>query len=491
MRITAIVSLLLFLLSASVAAETMTLKQTLDRLIENTTRGRLIAGRREVSQARFKAERIGYFLPEISLNASGPTYQEREDYDTYFGFTDPFFFKRTNVSGGGNLRLKQKIITGGDLTFETQLNMRSDEYPIPVYGESFELVGRSTATDKRRIGNFYLQFSQPLFQTSDSRSAYKDARDNLDKADIEWRINRAELKKEGVKAFFDLLVAEVEQDISEKNSQLGEYNAKWDSVKFEEGVITEEAWIECKSDRLEKKLAFFDAQANYEEKINEFNHLLDLPSGTSRSFDIPPTPQPPDINRAQWLLNNSANAGEADLARVEMEIAERELGKTQNNAGINGTLNASYAIGRGTVTQTKPDTTFEEKLDTRDWRVSINFNYPIWDGGASGANVRSQELTYESARLEFVAAERNARNKMTILLKRLEINNSKLSLLEQELELADRKLVDAKDRFTRGLISDGTLLENKVYYLEAQKNRLTTLKDYYLDLTELEKTEQP
>jgi hypothetical protein len=38
------------------------------------------------------------------------------------------------------------------------------------------------------------------------------------------------------------------------------------------------------------------------------------------------------------------------------------------------------------------------------------------------------------------------------------------------------------------MISDGALLENRVYYFEAQNKRLATLKNYMLDLTELEKT---
>jgi outer membrane protein TolC len=77
---------------------------------------------------------------------------------------------------------------------------------------------------------------------------------------------------------------------------------------------------------------------------------------------------------------------------------------------------------------------------------------------------------------------------MEIRLQRIEINNAKLSLLTQEVDLAETKLRDAESRFKDGLISEATLLENRIYFLEARKSRLTTLKDYYLDLTELEKT---
>ncbi len=80
---------------------------------------------------------------------------------------------------------------------------------------------------------------------------------------------------------------------------------------------------------------------------------------------------------------------------------------------------------------------------------------------------------------------------MTILLKRIEINHSKLVLLEQELTLAEKKLGDAEGRHTQGLLSDGGLLENRSAWLDTRKKQLTTMKSYYLDLTELEKTELP
>jgi len=306
---------------------------------------------------------------------------------------------------------------------------------------------------------------------------------------VEWRINRADLKKEGITAFFDLLTADIDRQIAESNSQLADYNARWDSVKFDDEVITEGAWIESKSERLEKKLALFDAQANYEEKINDFSHLLDFPFGHKVTLEAPSIPRRPDSRKAQRLLDNAETTGETELARIAMETARRELDEVRNSAGLNGTLNASYAIGRGTVIRSKEKGESEEDVNTKDWQVSLNFTYPIWDGGASGAGIHSQELTCESARLEYQAARRNARNKMLILLKRLEINGSKLALLEQELELARHKLADAENRYNEGLISDGALLENRVYCLEAQKNRLTTMKGYYLDLTELEKSE--
>lgn len=473
---------LLLILASAGNAEKITLDAALNRLIGTSARGKIVNGQREVAQAQFSAQRIGYYLPEISLNTTLPTFRKSQSYDRYFGFSDPIFFKSTAISGTGNIQLKQKVITGGDLTLQAVVDLRNDEYP--AFGDN----GIVTATDKRRLGNLYLQFTQPLFKASESRTAYSDARDNLAKAEIEWRASQADLKKEGINAYFDLLTAEVDRQSAEQDSHLAEYNAKWDSVKFAAGAITEEAWLTTRSTRIEKQLGLYDVSATFEEKVNGLNHLLDYPADSKPELVEPATPAPPDSNRVRWFLENAEKGSETELSRIKMEMAERSLNTTRSGMGINGSLRTSYAVGRGTV---NPGLSEDQKIDTRDWQVTVDLSYPIWDGGASSAGLRSQELSYESARLEYQASQRSAKNKLAILLKRLEINQSKLSLLDQELELSRRKLNDAQGRYDKGIISDKTFLEIKLADLKTQKDRLTALKNYYLDLAELEKVGTP
>jgi outer membrane protein TolC len=501
MRKTVFACLIACFLVGIARGETVTLNSALDRLLNETTRGRIITGEREVAHSKYRAERIGYYIPEISFNTTLPSYQQSQDFGYRSGYTEPIFYKDKSIASSGNLQLKQKIITGGDLTLSATYNLSDqDNYPVTsfrqvaVEGEPDSTIIISELTTgiyRRRGGNFSIQFSQPIFRNSESRSSYLDARDNLNKADVQWRATAADLKKEGISAYFDLITADIDLQIANYQSQLADFNAKWDSVKYNDSVITEEAWIESKSARLEKRLAMFDAEATFQEKTNDYNHLMDYPSGAGIELQIPSVPEKPDEKERRFLLANVDKTAESELARLNMEMAERGLSRTRSSMGLNGTLNATYSSGRGEIKKSLPMEETTDRTDTKDWRVSFEITYPIWDGGASGANLHSQELAYESARLEYLAAERNAKNKMEILLKRIEINHAKLSLLEQELDLAEQKLQDAEERHEIGMISDGALLENRVFYFEARKNRLATLKNYYLDITELEKIELP
>ncbi len=495
--------LCLCILVSTLAAEEYTLEQTLDKLLNNSTRGQIIRGQFDVSEAKFQAEKVGYYLPEISLKSTLPSISEVERFGDIANIGDPLLYTTRNSSRSSNIEMKQKIVTGGDLSISGNYVWSESKTPRPFnYNNNVYVVPSLT---KRTGSNVKFSLSHPIFSTSDSRSAYNSARNNLQQAQIQWIVDQADLKKEGVTAYVDLLVADVEKQMANYNSQKANLTAKWDSVKFTDGILTEEEFVESKSDRLEKQLALFDTEASYEEKLNEFKHLMDLKSSEDITLSIPMTPEMITANKLQWLKVNSEFSSETLLAKKKMEIAEQDLKNTRSSGGLNGSVNLSYQIGDEESDFSKNlkidavdpddrvDSTFilASSNPTSDWRISVELSYPLWDGGASKANVRSSELAYESARLEYLAEQRNAKNKMAIAIKRMEINYSKLQLLKDELVLAEKKLQDAKDKFQEGIISESTLLENRVYYLEAAKSRLTTLKDYYHDMIDLEKTDTP
>lgn len=460
------------------SGEELTVDSAIDRLLNDAPRGKIVSGEREVAEAKYNAERLGYIVPQISLSANTP-YSSREDYTNYGGFSEPFLAERTSANATGTINLTQKVPTGADVSLSASMNLLRDEYP----GSN-----RLTITDKRRIGNFRLEFTQPIFRTSDSRSQYLVARDNSTKADVQYKIDRVELKKEGITAYFDLLAARVDLDIAESERDKAAYTAYWDSVKFEDGVLNEDAYLESVADRLEKNLAAYDAQTTLEEKEITLRHLLGYPEGTELHLDVPDPQSPPSAKERHSYLSLADKSAETELARINTEIAERELENSRSETGLNGTLSANLSQGRGRVEQTGSISgDFEDRIETNGWGVSVNLNYPLWDGGASGANNHSLQLAYESAQLTYEQEKRNARNRTSVLLRKMEINYSKLSLLRQEIDLSERKYGEAQQRFEDGIINNGTLLENKIYWLTARKDYLTTLRDYLIDLTELEK----
>ncbi|MDH3938793.1 MAG: hypothetical protein OEV68_15830, partial [candidate division Zixibacteria bacterium] len=60
--------LLMFVPSAS--AEVLTLDEAIDIAVNRTGRGGIIEGNFEVAEQQYFAEKIGFYLPEISINAT-------------------------------------------------------------------------------------------------------------------------------------------------------------------------------------------------------------------------------------------------------------------------------------------------------------------------------------------------------------------------------------------------------------------------------------
>lgn len=128
----------------------------------------------------------------------------------------------------------------------------------------------------------------------------------------------------------------------------------------------------------------------------------------------------------------------------------------------------------------------DDNIKANSWEVSLNFTYPIWDGGASGASVKAARLEEEKAKIEYERSKRSARAQIVNLINRLDVGYRKLDVLNKQIELAKSKLDIAKFRLDDGQISRIIYLESKIDHLEAKDKYLEELKNYLLDKIALE-----
>ena len=86
----------------------------------------------------------------------------------------------------------------------------------------------------------------------------------------------------------------------------------------------------------------------------------------------------------------------------------------------------------------------------------------MWDGGASGAAVRSAHFEAERARLQLAQARQDARAEIDRLLDQLEVSGRRLEILSKQEELAAQKVRVAEERFADERINKVAMLEAEV-----------------------------
>ena len=462
-------------------ARSLTLQEALDIAVGNTGRGRIIEGNLEVAEQQYFAERVGFYVPEISINGRVPTYSVDESYGFYPGTRIKGFVKETNSPVDADITLKQNLITGGDLTLQAFLVDDFKQYPVAEIDNQSDvrnLLIRDIDEAQRR-GTFNFSLQQPLLQPSEAKNTLHNARDDLDLARINQAAETATLKKEVVDAFFGCLRSDLTATINTAKLESARLQADIDSAKLGDGVVSEETWLESAAARLDAELQMFDADQAASQQRRELASLLEWSGSDSLVPEVPSQVVNLTDDEQRAYLTGWPECNDIRKARLEHQKAQRAAKYAASSHGLTGSLKATYGLERGRVEDNLLGPVKKEQLRTNNYGVSLNFSYPLWDGGASSAAIKAKQIEEEQARLTLQKTEKAARNEVENLVTQANLSYRKLSLLQRQIELVRNRRDIAQERFDNGEISRLTFLESEVSLLQAQDKYLEQMQQYY------------
>ncbi len=474
-----VLSIVLLLSQASFAAE-LSLLDALDMALGESNRGAIIDGDLEVAQQLYQAERINFYVPEISVNGKLPFYRVSESFDNIFGQADKTLNRRTNLDFDADITLKQSLITGGDFTLQSRLFNKDSKYPkFDVFNDT---ILETNQINKQ--GQFDFSFTQPLLKPSQPKHDLKNKKDDLKIAEITKIEEIVKLKNEIVDAYFGILQSDLQYQIETYKTESAEIQKNIDSSKFVDQLLSEEQWLTSESNLLDAELDKFDKENEKLEKKRELALLLDLDFSDDINTSTPAITNKLTNQEQKVYINSWEQSVQLVKARHDYDKAKRAADFTASSHGLTGTLEANYSLVRGDIEEAGVTNT----NNTDSWGVSVNFTLPIWDGGSKGAEIKAARLSAQKSHIAFERIKKSAKAQIMTLVNKLGISSQKLVVLQKQIELAKNKLSIAKFRHEDGQISTLELLESKIYYLEAQDKLLLELKEYYKSKFELEGT---
>lgn len=461
------------LFGSGVKAREVTLGQAIKIALEDSDRGRIINGGLEVAEQQYFAERVNFILPEISINGVLPAYSATESFRFFGGQDSKQLIRTTDLNFKSDITLNQALITGGDLTITA--NLKRNDATYPLFGVEVD--------ERANQGIFDFSFEQPLLKPSEPKNRLKNRKDDLEIAQVTRREEQAELKREVIEAYFGVLQTELEGSIARAKLKSTGLQAEIDSTKLSDGIISEGYWLESISKRLDAELEDFDAVNQHSTRKRELAALIDLGSNEELQ-PIKPAPGP-NLTETQKrvLIGNWEQSLPLKKAWHEYKKTERAAGYAASGHGLNGTLRANYSLGRGNVKVSNSD---EQDNNTDSWGISLNFSYPIWDGGSSAAAIKASYLSAEKSRLEYEQKEKAAKAIIIDLINQIDISFRKISILNKQIELTDNRRQIARFRADDGQISEIVYLESEVSFIEAKNKYLEQLKKYLIDKVELD-----
>lgn len=500
--IVVLVILTILLVAPLTSARQLTLDQALDIAVNNTARGGMIRGNLEVAEQYYSARRINMYLPEISINGSLPSYSQDESYRFFGGSNQKSLFEERSIDFSSFVELKQTLFTGGELTATANLFSQDNRYP------NTRLSG-SLTDELNQQGFFRFDLNQPLFRPSSVKNELNNRKDDVEIAKMTRIQEDAGLKTEVTEAYVSVLHLTLKEEL--ESDKLTKFSLKEgiDSLKYVDGVLSQEDFLLSSSERLDAELEYFSVKTELEEQKRELATLLDLDVSEDLTLDVPEINDHLDQATKDRLAAAWDRTVPIIKAEHEYQKAEREASYAASGHGLTGDLKASYSFGRGKV-ETELDqlvasidtvsttplvtdtsvtlsrTTIDDDINTTGWSVALEFRLPIWDGGAGNAAVKAARFESERARYEFTRARRSARATILNLLNELDVSQQRLGIIKRQTELAANRLDIAKEREADGQISRLTFLDSRIFYLETRQKYLEELKKYLLNRIELD-----
>ncbi len=465
--------------TAGVSARNLTYQDAMDIALRRSSRAEILKGNLDVAERNYFAKRVNFYLPEISLNGTAPAYTSAETYDyPDGGGGQKIVALRKTLDLQTFIGLKQSLITGGELTINTRLTGTNQDYPQRGV----------TVSQEDRLGSFEFTLTQPILQPSDGKNELNNRKDDLELAKLTQHEEIASLKTEVAQTYVGALEQRIQREIAAQKLESANLQASIDSSKFEDGVISEEDWLISSSARLDAELNQYDVQNELSKKLQDLVILLELESTDSLELEAPPAMALYTPAERQQLIASSDRSIPIQKAEYDYRKAKRAADYASSAAGIKGTLTAEYSkrAGKTDISASDPALAGVTNLNLDRWGVRLDLSYPLWDGGASGASVKAQEIEAQKAKIELERQRRAARAEIKNLVSSIDVSERKLDVLRKQIDLAKNRLDIARERFDDGQISRITYLEASVAWLEARQAYLAELQNYLVDTYNLE-----
>jgi outer membrane protein len=446
----------------------LTLDECLKMVVKNSREYKIAQMRYQAAEESYNSARLGYYVPNLSLNFTSPEYSWFGDYEDYYGAVGRVYFVQEYYNYSSSLDLSQKLFTGGDLTISGLIN-------------SYRRTSNIFADYDEIRTNLQFNIEQPLFNWNKHKI-------ELDKAKVDYDLSKLEYCEETNQVLADLTTNYIHYLTSQKQLNIAELKVRRTELDYlsaekkrQEGLISDMQFAQKRAERMDRKLELIDAKKGFEDFCAKLSQMLKLDGKEELNLSQ-------DIKSDEFLAEKEKKRDikqslEVLKAQKEVRRKELELKEVKTSGGINGKLNFYYGfLGRGPI----PKESFDN-FEKNRWGISAVLNLPIWDGGAYSSSVKSVKLSLEEAKKVSELTESQATSKFENLLGKLSASWEKVGLLKEELKLAGDDWDNAQKKNQTGLLSEGQLLDAQILFLETEVKYLNAVLDYKLSRIELDK----
>jgi OMF family outer membrane factor len=360
-------------------------------------------------------------------------------------------------------------------TWSDSANARiSIQRQLDIQGRVSDLQTDSTSTS----WNTELRLRYNIF-TSGSRDAnIKSAQERLRLLELEVERQTEDTRLSVAEAYYN--IQNTDQDVMIAESAiLNSEESLTDAQSLERaGVGTQFDVLRSEVQLANDQQRLRQAQSDQRIARRTLARLLDLPPNLDVSASDP-------IELAgTWNLPLEETIVLAFRSRAELEqqIAQREIARQEQRAARASALPQLSAFASANLLENSDDGVSGL---TEGYTAGLQFSWQLFNGGATAAAVRDQELAQASAELEFGNQRNQVRLQVEQSYYQLEASLQNVSTAEEALKLAEESLDLARLRFQAGVGTQTEVIGAQDDLTQAQGNRVEAIIGYNRALVNL------
>jgi len=434
MKLKSILFVLFFGVINQGIAQNFNLKQIVKMARDNSLVSLQAQNRKENNYWIYKTFQSNY-KPQLTVSGSLPDFNRTISPITLPDGRD-VFINRSLASSDVSVLMNQNVaLTGGTVFIGSQLQR------IDILEGSGE--GVSYAANPLIIG-----FNQPIFGFNSFKWDKKIAPLRYQESIRRYSEDLERVSQTAADLFFDLLLAQISLEISQKNLSNNDTIYKIAEGRYQLGKIAENDLIQLELNSLSSQQQVARARLDLETSSLNLNAYIGRPGNEFISLAIPD--EIPNFNiEIETAIAQAQNNREEYLSYQRRKLeAEREVAQAKGESGVDVNLSGSFGLA------SQADALGNLYGATQDQqRIRLGLSVPILDWGRQKAIRRTAEANKELVNNTVAQEEINFRQEILTLIKQFDILRTQVITAKKADELGQRRYDIAQNRYLVAKIS--------------------------------------
>lgn len=452
-----------FLLKAQ-EKHTFTFEEALELVKQNSP---------EIQQARYALDRS-----QELLNAQEASLKSRFDLSL-----EPFFYSRANEfntffstwnkteikSYSGTFSIIQPIIwTDGVLALRNQFGWRDSK------SEFLE------TQDETFSNNLYLSYDQPIFTYNRTKMGLEEVELDLENAFLNYQLQELQLETIVAQNFYLAYQNKMSLQVAKEDYQNRQMSYEIINNKVDAGLAAQEELYQAELNRTTSQSQVQNEQVSFENSLDELKRLLGLEITDEIDVYAAIVQEQVDVDLDYALSNGLKNRMELRQRDIDLSISLYNVTRAGSTNEFFGNISLSYGL-----IGTDRDLKKVYDVPTKNQRVSLTFEVPIYDWGERDSRIKAAEATVKQSELNV-----SEQKKLILISIRRAYRNLQNQVLQ--IELARENVESAQltydinlERYRNGDLTsmDLNLFQNQLS--QRKIGLVNAMISYKLDLLDL------